>query len=355
MRFEELLTQTGEWLRGSGPNSSIVISGRVRLARNLRDFRFLTRMDQDERAACEEQVRKRILEAKIAPAERYVALHRTEALDRKLLVERHLISKEHEDAKHPRGVALGEGEMVSVMVNEEDHVRLQVFQSGFQLRGTYRIADQIDELLAGGLDYAFSPQLGYLTACPTNVGTGLRVSVMLHLPALVLTRHIEKVFQAVSKINLAVRGLYGEGTEASGHFYQLSNQVTMGKKEHQILENVEQVIPTIVEYEQKAREELMRKDRVRLEDRVWRAYGMLRHARVLSSEESMMLFSALRMGVHLGLIRDVPLQIINELFLYSQPGHLQKLAGRSMEPAERDVYRAALIRKRLTGKEEGSA
>ena len=188
-------------------------------------------MDDAERLACEAQIRKQIHESGVAQPGAYFPLHEMDAMDRKVLVERHLISKEHEDATYPRGVAIGQDEAVSIMVNEEDHIRLQVLQSGFQLQDAWRLCGQIDDQLESRLEYSFSPQLGYLTACPTNVGTGMRVSVMLHLPALVLTRHIEKVFQAVSKINLAVRGLYGEGTEASGHFYQISNQVTLGRTE----------------------------------------------------------------------------------------------------------------------------
>jgi protein arginine kinase len=227
---------------------------------------------------------------------------------------------------------------------------LQVFQSGLQLRAAHQLANAVDDLLSRGLDFAFSPQLGYLTACPTNVGTGLRASVMLHIPALVLTRHIEKVFQAVSKLNLAVRGLHGEGTEASGHFYQISNQVTLGRNDSDILANIEQVVPTIVNYERKAREELLKRDRLRMEDRVWRAYGMLRTARIISSEESLMLLSALRMGLHLGILPGIDLKTINELFLNTQPGHLQKLAAHEMDTLERDARRAEYIRQKLNGK-----
>ncbi|MCZ7647968.1 MAG: protein arginine kinase [Planctomycetota bacterium] len=349
MLLEDLLKSPGEWLGGTGPHADIVISSRVRFARNLAGHRFMSKMDADERQEVVDRVRGRIVKAKVVPAERVLQLQSVPRLDLKLLVERHLISKEQEESQHPRAVAIGEGEAVAIMVNEEDHIRLQVLKSGMQLQETLKTATEIDGKLEGGLDYAFSPELGYLTACPTNVGTGLRVSVMLHLPALVLTRHIEKVFQAVNKINLAVRGLYGEGTEASGHFYQISNQVTLGKSEEEVLANVEQVIPTIVNYEKKAREELLKKDRVRLEDRVWRAHGMLCAARVMSSDESMMLLSAVRMGVHLGLLPDVNLATVNELFLFSQPAHLQKLAHKQLEPLQRDVRRAEFIRGKLQG------
>jgi protein arginine kinase len=223
----------------------------------------------------------------------------------------------------------------------------QVLQSGFQLQDAWKMCGKVDDQLESHLEYSFSPQLGYLTACPTNVGTGVRVSVMLHLPALVLTRHIEKVFQAVSKINLAVRGLYGEGTEASGHFYQISNQVTLGRSEIDIVNNVETVIPTIVRYEHEARQTLLAKDRKRLEDRVWRAFGMLKYAQLLPSDESMMLLSFVRMGVQLGLLKDMTLRDVNDLFVYTQPAHLQKLCGGPLEPQERDMRRAKYVREKL--------
>jgi protein arginine kinase len=347
MNLNELIKTSGEWMRGTGPEAEIVISSRVRLARNVKGFRFITKMDAAERTACEAHIQQKIAEAKIAQPGTYFPLHKLDGMDRKFLVERHLISKEHEDAQHPRGVAISESEAVALMVNEEDHVRLQVLQSGFQLQEAWEICSKIDDALEEHMEYSFSPQLGYLTACPTNVGTGMRVSVMLHLPALVLTRHIEKVFQAVAKINLAVRGLYGEGTEASGHFYQISNQVTLGRTEDEIVKNVEHVIPTIVRYEHNARQTLLSKDRKRLEDRVWRAYGMLKYAQLLPSDEAMMLLSAVRMGVHLGLLKDLTLRTVNELFIYTQPAHLQKLTGKSLEPQERDVRRAEFVRSKL--------
>jgi protein arginine kinase len=347
MNLNDLIKTSGEWMRGTGPEAEIVISSRVRLARNVKGFRFISKMDTAERNACEAHIHQKIEDAKIAQPGAYFALHKLDAMDRKFLVERHLISKEQEDGQHHRSVAISDNEAIALMVNEEDHIRLQVLQSGFQLQDAWQLCSKIDDTLAEHLEYAFSPQLGYLTACPTNVGTGMRVSVMLHLPALVLTRHIEKVFQAVAKINLAVRGLYGEGTEASGHFYQISNQVTLGRTEDEIVKNVEQVIPTIVRYEHNARQTLLSKDRKRLEDRVWRAYGMLKYAQLLPSDEAMMLLSAVRMGVHLGLLKDLTLRAVNELFIYTQPAHLQKLSGKALDPGERDVRRAEFVRSKL--------
>jgi protein arginine kinase len=347
MELEGMIGRTGEWLSGKGPESDIVISSRVRLARNLRGVNFMTRMDDKTRRKIESRCRKAIMDSKVAGACLYVPLHEAEELDRKFLVERHLISKEHGEGKGNRGVAIAEDEILSIMVLEEDHIRLQVFQSGMRLTEAWRIANQADNILENFLDYAFSPTLGYLTACPTNVGTGLRVSVMLHLPALVLTRHIEKIFQAVAKINLAVRGLYGEGTEATGHFYQISNQVALGRTEEDIVRSVGDVIPNIAGYERRAREELLKTDSRRLEDRIWRAYGNLANARILSSEESLMLLSMVRMGVHMEILKGLPIGVVNELFLFAQPAHLQKMEGREMKPEERDIVRADYIRRRL--------
>ena len=224
---------------------------------------------------------------------------------------------------------------------------MQALRSGFQLRETWERVDEIDTRLEKLLDYAFSPQFGYLTVCPTNVGTGMRSSVMLHLPALVMTRQIDKVFQAISKINLAVRGLYGEGTQASGDFYQISNQPTLGRTELEIIENIERVIPKIIEYERTVRENLLEQRREFLEDKVWRAYGMLQTARKIDSEETMDLLSAVRMGVNLKIIKDVPISTVNELFIFTQPAHLQKMERSELNSPERDITRATYIRNRL--------
>ena len=233
------------------------------------------------------------------------------------------------------------------MVNEEDHLRIQTLRAGIQLREAFELANQVDDALENAIDYAFSSQFGYLTACPTNVGTGMRVSVMLHLPALVITREIEKVFQAVSKINLAVRGLYGEGTQASGDFYQISNQVTLGKTENEIIDNLASVIPQIVKYERKVRTTLLQMKRLVLEDKIWRALGVLRSARTITSEETLELLSLVRLGVNLGAIEGIPMATVNELFVLSQPAHLQKVEKTKLSSHERDAARARYIRERL--------
>jgi len=251
-------------------------------------------------------------------------------------------------------VAVGDSENVSIMVNEEDHLRLQVLRSGLQLEEAWEQINKIDDALEAKLDWAFSPRFGYLTACPTNVGTGIRVSVMLHLPALKLTGEIEKVFRAAKDMRLAVRGLYGEGTEATGDFYQISNQTTLGKTEDDIISDFKHlVIPKIIDYEVHARKTLVNDKTVALDDKVCRALGVLRSARLIASEETLQLLSHLRMGVNLGRIKELDIRTINELFLLTQSAHLQKILGRRLEGDVRRAARADFIRQRING--NGSA
>jgi protein arginine kinase len=350
MNLKDLTTQAGEWLRGSGPMSEIVISSRMRLARNLAAHRFLGKCTRHQRQAIEARVRDTILSAQLAPQVLYVDLEQAPDIDRQLLVERHLISKQHAAAEGARGVAVGENETLSIMVNEEDHLRIQVLRSGLQLEEAWEQINAIDDKLESKLDFAFSPRFGYLTACPTNVGTGIRVSVMLHLPALKLTGEIEKVFRAAKDMRLAVRGLYGEGTEATGDFYQISNQTTLGKSEDDIISDFKhQVIPKIIDYERHARRTLANDRSVALEDKVCRALGLLRSARLISSEEVLSLLSHLRVGVNIGCIKDIDVRTINELFLLTQPAHLQKIQGKKLEGDLRRAARADYIRSRLNG------
>jgi len=350
MKLSDLTNRAGEWLRGSGPMSEIVISSRIRLARNVAGSPFLSKCTRHQRQAVEAKVRETILNARIANETLYVDLEAAPELDRQLLVERHLISKPHATAEGARGVAVGENETVSIMVNEEDHLRLQVLRSGLQLEEAWEQINKIDDALESKLDWAFNPRFGYLTACPTNVGTGIRVSVMLHLPALKLTGEIEKVFRAAKDMRLAVRGLYGEGTEATGDFYQISNQTTLGKTEDDIISDFKHlVIPKIIDYEHHARKTLTNDKTVALDDKVCRALGILRTARLIASEETLQLLSHLRMGVNLGRIKDLDIRTINELFLLTQSAHLQKIQGRKLEGDVRRAARADFIRQRLGG------
>jgi protein arginine kinase len=350
MKLSDLTNQAGEWLRGSGPMSEIVISSRIRLARNVAGYPFLSKSTRHQRQALEQKARQTILESLPNGNTLYVDLESAPDVDRQLLVERHLISRPHAAAEGARGVAIGEDETVSIMVNEEDHLRLQVLRSGLQLEEAWEQINKIDDALEAKLDFAFHPRFGYLTACPTNVGTGIRVSVMLHLPALKLTGEIEKVFRAAKELRLAVRGLYGEGTEATGDFYQISNQTTLGKPEDEIISDFkEEVIPKIIDYERAARKTLVSDRTLALDDKVYRALGVLRTARLMASEETLLLLSHLRMGVNLGRIKDIDVRTINELFLLTQPAHLQKIQGKKLEGDARRAARAEYLRHRLNG------
>jgi protein arginine kinase len=353
VELDELAHTSGEWLRGSGPESDIVISSRIRLARNLAEFPFISRATAADRAEIERMLRERVMRAPGAAELVYFDVNKLEGIDRQFLVERQLISREHAEAEGARGVAIDPQERVSLMINEEDHLRIQVMHSGLDLTAAWDQINAIDDLVEGQVTYAFNDRLGYLTACPTNVGTGMRVSVMLHLPALVITRQIEKLFRSLQKISLAVRGLYGEGSQAMGDFYQISNQITLGRAEADLVKQVGDVVPTIIDYERKARDFLIRESHETLHDRVSRAYGILRTAQTISSEETMHLLSSVRMGVNLGLIADLEIPTLNKLFIYTQPAHLQKLTGSELDTADRNIERARYLRRHLN-KDDGS-
>ncbi len=348
MNIDDLIGRAGEWLSGSGPLAEVVISSRIRLARNLAGRPFLPKSTETQRREIQRVLWQTIGQTELGNELLYVDIEQADEIDRQVLVERHLISRQHASGEGSRGVVITPSETTALMVNEEDHLRIQVLRSGFQLDETWAEISRIDDVLEKRLDYAFDPRYGYLTACPTNVGTGIRVSVMLHLPALRLTGEIERVFRAAKDMRLAVRGLYGEGTEATGDFYQISNQTTLGKTEEEIIDDFKHVvIPKVVEYERRARESLL-KDQVRaLDDKVWRAYAVLTNARAMSSEETLSLLSHLRMGISLGRLDQVDLPTINELFLRTQPAHLQKIRGARMDGEERSAVRADYIRQRL--------
>lgn len=337
----------GVWLRHLGPDSDVVMSTRIRLARNVENRPFPNRLKVAERRDLESELRDAVRDAEIADPVLYRDLETAPAVERRLLVERHIISRELAESAGHRGVSFGVRDFVSVMTNEEDHLRVQVLRAGFAVRPAFDAVTEVDRRLERRLTYAWHDRFGYLTSCPTNCGTGMRVSVMVHLPALVLMNQIEKVFQAVAKVGLVVRGFYGEGTQAMGDFFQISNQRALGMTEEQLLRVVERMIPKIVEYERGVRETLRRKNRTQLEDRVWRALAILRYARKLTSEEAMEQLSAVRLGAVAGLFPDVLLPDVNELFVLTQPAHLQALRGKEIAAPERDVLRASLVRDRL--------
>ena len=352
MELNDLTTKSGEWLRGCGPEADIVISSRVRLARNLADFPFISRATDQDRTQIESMLRERILGLKAAGDLLYVDVDELEGVDRQFLVERHLISREHAESEGARAVAIDGRETFSVMINEEDHLRVQVLQSGLDLQSVFDQVNHIDDLIEEKVTYAFHEKLGYLTACPTNVGTGMRVSVMLHLPALVITRQIDKVFRSLQKISLAVRGLYGEGSQAMGDFYQISNQITLGRSEEDLIKQIGDIVPVIIDYERQARDFLFKESHENLHDRVSRAYGILRTAQTISSEETLHLLSSVRMGVNLGLIPDLEIPAVNELLIHTQPAHLQKLSGIELDTDDRNIERARYLRRHLN-KENG--
>ncbi len=352
MNLDDLTHTSGEWLRGNGPESDIVISSRIRLARNLAAFPFTNRATSHQKAEIENLLRERVSKLDFAGTLNYLSLASLPTLDQQMLVERQLISRELATTEGPRGVAITDQETISIMINEEDHIRLQVMRSGFALDEAWAEVDRLDDAVEQKVSYAFSDEFGYLTACPTNVGTGMRASVMLHLPALVLTKQVEKVFRALQKINLAVRGLYGEGTRASGDFYQISNQVTLGKSEAIILTEIREVIPQIITYERQARETLIRETRQLLQDKVSRAYGTLCSATMMTSEETMDLLSSVRLGINVGLLEDLTIPAVNELFIHTQPAHLQKLVGSTLDGEERNSARARYLRSKV--REAGS-
>ena len=351
MHLDDLANTSGEWLKGSGPESDIVISSRIRLARNLANFPFISRTTDSDRAEIEKILHGRVDElqaaGKVSSETLYVDVGELDDLDRRFLVERQLISREHAESQGARAVVIDQSERFSVMINEEDHLRIQVMQSGLNLGTAWQQINELDDLIEDRVTYAYSDRLGYLTACPTNVGTGVRVSVMLHLPALVITRQIEKVFKSLQKINLAVRGLYGEGSQATGDFYQISNQITLGLTEEELTKKVGDVVPMLIDYERQAREFLIRESHDTLHDRVSRAFGILRTAQTISSEETMHLLSSVRMGINLGLIGELEIPTINKLFIHTQPAHLQKMFGLELNTSDRNVERATYLRRHL--------
>jgi protein arginine kinase len=338
--------QHPSWFTAVGPLSDTVMSSRVRLARNLAGYCF------PQRASITEL--ENIIQTAVAATKQTdrlktalpILLEHATKLDRQFLLERHLISQEHSKTGKQRAVVVSENELISVMINEEDHLRLQCIEPGFSVKTAWQEVDSLDDELAQYLNYAVSANCGYLTACPTNVGTGIRASVMLHLPALVMTKQIEKVLQSIAQLGLAIRGLYGEGSEALGDLYQISNQTTLGQSEETIITYIENYAKQIIGREQTARVQLQREARNEVEDSIYRAYGILRNARLISARETLNLLSHLRLGVNLGWI-DIPLVILNELMIVTQPAHLQKLFGKELDGRMRDILRAKLIRERL--------
>lgn len=339
----------GEWLREGGRDGDVVLSSRVRLARNYAGFPFVSRAGREDRRQILAIAHRDIMQGKFPQQMMWIDLNEVSQTERSVLVERHLISKQHAKGDEPRAVAISSpDERLAIMINEEDHLRLQVVRSGLSLSEAFDQIDEIDDRIEAHSDFAYHQRFGYLTACPTNVGTGIRVSVMVHLPGLKLSGELEKVRRAAKAMNLAVRGFYGEGSEAHGDLFQISNQTTLGKPERDLLLEFEhEIIPKVIEYERLARRAMLDKRRVILEDRVHRALGTLRTARLLKSEEALELLSHVRLGVATGLITDVEMTTVHNLILFTQPAHLQRLLKHDLEQAQRRIERATMVRKHL--------
>ena len=372
MKLTDISNDINEWFDGSGPLSDIVISSRIRLARNLAGHKFLSQCSVDEKSQILRKLKDALLSLDLGDKVFYKSIDKADVLDRHFLVERHLISRHHAFGKGPRGAVIAHHEFFTAMINEEDHLRIQVLKGGLQLSACAQQINHIDDLLEQKVEYAFSQHYGYLTACPTNLGTGIRVSVMLHLPALKMTGQIEKFFNAVRAMGLAARGLFGEGSEAAGDFYQISNQMTLGVSEKAIVSQFENdIIPEIVQYENAARNQLLARDVDVLDDKISRAMALLKNAHLISSQEALFLLSHLRLGINMhnhmgastpaieklcmltGSNRDtgkrelLSITTINRLFMLTLPAHLQMNYGKELDPTHRDALRAQIIRTAL--------
>ena len=347
MELNDLLGQNSEWLRGTGPNSDIVISSRIRLARNLDKIPFSHWAKKNHLEKVLSKTKETISMNSHMKNGIFLELDNLSNVDKQFLIERHLISPEHAMKSNHRAVFISDKEVISIMINEEDHLRIQVMQSGFNLMEAWSLINSFDSELEEVLSYAFSANWGYLTACPTNTGTGMRASVMVHLPSLVLTKQINKVLQAITKLSLMARGFYGEGTEASGNLFQISNQVTLGHREEEIIDNIERIIKQVIEHEQNARRALLLQNKEETEDRVWRALGTLKNAHIITSNETLELLSIVRLGIDIGIINQLDRKMINELFILTQPAHLQKIENKTLSASQRDIKRAVIIRNKL--------
>jgi protein arginine kinase len=345
--LQDMAKRPAPWLSGAGPDSSVVLSSRIRLARNVSEFPFPPVAGID--------IREKIIDLLQSAFSRVTNLRKgsffrsgdIDNLNQMFLAERHLISPQFMAEGSGRGLFIDDKENLSIMLNEEDHIRLQVLSSGMSLYDCWEVANKVDDEIGKVLQFDFDPEFGFLTACPTNVGTGLRASILIHLPGLVLTREIDNVINRISKVGLMVRGFYGEGTDVLGNLFQVSNQTTLGRTEEEVIDSLSKISTQIIEYEKSAQETLMKDAPEQIEDKVWRSYGILMHARVLASTEVMNLLSALRLGLSLGLIDKIDYRTLNELLIITQPAHLQKYEGREMDTTERDMVRAEMVRRRI--------
>ena len=348
MGLQKFIDNTlSSWMNEEGPESDIVLSSRVRLARNLQNHTFSTLLKNDEANSIIEQLENKLKDLQQQQGFIMLKMAEMQALEKRMLVEKHLISP-HLAEHSPYGACfLSQDEKVSIMFNEEDHIRIQSLLSGLQLSKALERANELDDAIEEQVDYAFDEKRGYLTCCPTNVGTGLRASVMMHLPGLIITQQINRIIPAINQLGLVVRGIYGEGSEALGNIFQISNQTTLGKSEEDIVQDLTGVVQQIIAQERLAREALVSTMNIQLEDRVFRSLGTLAHSRIIESKEAAKCLSDVRLGIDLGYIKNISKMILNELMILTQPGFLQQYAGGELRPQERDYRRATFIRERL--------
>jgi protein arginine kinase len=348
MIVDDMVKRTDSWLT-SGIDEGIVISSRVRVARNIKNYSFPGWAKEDEREALSEKLWNACSSVDLLVNPVYLDMGKLEAVDKDVLRERRLISNELAEKGAGSGLVIAEDQLTAIMVNEEDHLRLQAISPGMNLRAVWEKIDAVDTELEKYLDYAFSTQLGYLCACPTNTGTGLRISAMMHLSGLKLLNEIDPVIKGLDKMNIVVRGLLGEGTEEYGNMFQVSNQSTLGESEEAIVDRLTSVVTELMGHEQNARARLLEDKKIFLMDQIGRSFGILSQAYVLSSMEAVDMLSGIRLGVEMGLIENLTVCDINEILLLMQPGHLQKLAGKVLSPEERDQARAEMVKKKLKG------
>jgi protein arginine kinase len=354
--FEDFIANRDSWMNGNGPESDIVFSSRIRLARNISGFLFPSRANNDQKNNILRKVKETYSSVDVLKEGIFTNIDELSSIDRQFLLERHIISQEHMIPGKGKGLLVTKDEGISFMINEEDHLRIQVITSGFDLKKCWEQLNDIDNALSKKLSFCFSYDLGYLTSCPTNVGTALRASCMLHLPALILTKRINKILELLARISFTTRGLFGEGTQALGDFFQISNQASLGLSEEELIDNLVGVVNQVKEQEIDARNTLLKKHKIKLEDSVWRALGILRNCRLINSKEALSHLSILSLGLDLGIIKNTYLssegevrKLINSLFILIQPAHLQKIEAKSLDENKRDYVRAEILRKKLGG------
>ncbi|WP_028781685.1 protein arginine kinase [Thalassobacillus devorans] len=337
------------WMKEEGPDSDIVLSSRIRLARNFAQVTFPIIAKEEDLKPILDFFEQKYAHQSFKEYKNFelVAMNNLKPIEKRVLVEKHLISPHLAEHSDHSAVLISENEQISVMINEEDHLRIQLYYPGFQLEQALKRASELDDWLEEKINYAFDENRGYLTACPTNVGTGMRASVMMHLPALAMTQQVNRMIPAINQLGLVVRGIYGEGSEALGNIFQISNQITLGKSEEDIVEDLQSVVRQLIDQERRARETLMQRSGIQLEDRVFRSYGVLKNSRIIESKEAAKCLSDVRLGIDLGFIKNISKNILNELMILTQPGFLQQYAQETLTPDQRDIRRASLIRERL--------